>query len=163
MVRPSSHRGDDDLGPVTDKACRVEGRTITTSSRDTVYDPYLYAPTVRPHIPYRSTAQEPLQEFSGLPRQIEVEFFYQIVAAASQDSSYSIYGHTATAYGVSSSELYLGRHSTDRGFEGDRGKGLTGNFMSVMSKISRSCNKRPGAAREVLAPTQRRKKVKALD
>ncbi|KAI5676101.1 hypothetical protein M9H77_07051 [Catharanthus roseus] len=135
MVRPSDRRGDDDLDPLTDRTGRVQGCTITASSRgvrgrhstsdllststpllagfhyDTgalgsstqpppvpfrsrpplpshlshtpvpyeaygsvhppshpppaVYDPYLHAPTVRPHIPYRSSAQEPLNEFSG--------------------------------------------------------------------------------------------------
>ncbi|KAI5658460.1 hypothetical protein M9H77_27253 [Catharanthus roseus] len=161
-------------------------------SPDTVYDPYLHAPTVRPHIPYRFVAQKPLQEFSSQPRQIG-------------DSSYSTYGHTTTAFGFSSSEPYIERHSIDRGFEGDRGlgeehdrvrslhiegeaderldddgddddhddgedagdeeqhipvapasgsdgrprhkkgKGLTGSFMSVVSKISGSRNKRPDA------------------
>ncbi|KAI5647977.1 hypothetical protein M9H77_33982 [Catharanthus roseus] len=33
-----------------------------------VYDPYLATPTVCPHIPYRSSAQEPLTEFSGPAR-----------------------------------------------------------------------------------------------
>ncbi|KAI5656432.1 hypothetical protein M9H77_25225 [Catharanthus roseus] len=42
-----------------------------------------------------------------------------------------------------------------------KGKGLTDSFTSVMSKISGSRNKRPNVAREVSAPTQRRKKVKA--
>ncbi|KAI5676688.1 hypothetical protein M9H77_07638 [Catharanthus roseus] len=163
MVRHSGYRGDDDLSPVTNRTGRVEGRTITASSRGTVYDPYLNAPTVRPHIPYRSAAQEPLKEFNGQPRQIGVEFFYQMMGTAPQDSSYSTYGHIAIAYGVSSSKPYIGRHSTYRGFEGDRGKRLTGSFMSVISKISGSCNKRLDVAREVPAPTQRRKKVKALD
>ncbi|KAI5659648.1 hypothetical protein M9H77_28441 [Catharanthus roseus] len=137
-----------------------------------------------------------------------------MVGTAPQDSSYSTLDYTATTYGVSSSEPYIGRHSTDRDFEGDRGlgeeydrrvdddgdgdddddqdesedvgdekqpvpvapasgsdgwprhgkgKGLTGNFMSVMSKISGSRNKRPDVTRDVLAPTQRRKKVKASD
>ncbi|KAI5682030.1 hypothetical protein M9H77_03258 [Catharanthus roseus] len=50
---------------------------------DTVYDPYLHAPTiVRPHIPYRSAIQEPILEFRGQPRQIGVEFFYQMLGAA---------------------------------------------------------------------------------
>ncbi|KAI5649948.1 hypothetical protein M9H77_35953 [Catharanthus roseus] len=135
MVRPSGRRADDDLGPVTNKTCRVQGRTVIVSFRsvrgrhstsdlqstliplpaglhyDTgtpvsstqpppiplksrpplsshishtpvpyeaygsahphsqppsaVYDPYLAAPTVRPHIPYRSSAQELLTEFSA--------------------------------------------------------------------------------------------------
>ncbi|KAI5649558.1 hypothetical protein M9H77_35563 [Catharanthus roseus] len=151
MFRPSDCRGEDDLGSITDKTGRVEGRTITASSRslrgrhstsdfpstpnpfptsfhydtgasgsstqpppvpfrsrpplpshlsytpvpyevygsahppshhpDTVYDPYLHAPTVRPHISYRSAAQEPLKEFIGQSSKIGVEFFYQIVVA----------------------------------------------------------------------------------
>ncbi|KAI5678016.1 hypothetical protein M9H77_08966 [Catharanthus roseus] len=113
MVRPSGRRRYDDLGPVTNRTGRVQGRTITASSRGApksstqplpvpfrsrpllpshlshipvlyeaygsahqhsqpppaVYDPYLAAPTVRSHIPYRSLAQEPLTEFSGPARQ----------------------------------------------------------------------------------------------
>ncbi|KAI5658294.1 hypothetical protein M9H77_27087 [Catharanthus roseus] len=45
----------------------------------------------------------------------------------------------------------------------EKGKGLTGIFMSVMSKIVGSRNKRPEVARDVPAPTQKRKKVKASD
>ncbi|KAI5661360.1 hypothetical protein M9H77_20683 [Catharanthus roseus] len=133
MVRPSDRRRDDDFGFVTDKTGRVEGHTMTASSRgvrrrhstselpatpahlapgfhhgtgksgsstqppavpfrsrtplqpylshtpvpyepygsaqpsshppDTVYDPYLHAPTIRPRIPYRSATQEPILEF----------------------------------------------------------------------------------------------------
>ncbi|KAI5682793.1 hypothetical protein M9H77_04021 [Catharanthus roseus] len=33
MVRPSGRRGDDDLGPVTERTGRVQGRTVTASSR----------------------------------------------------------------------------------------------------------------------------------
>ncbi|KAI5673600.1 hypothetical protein M9H77_13964 [Catharanthus roseus] len=33
MVRPSGRRGDDDLGPVTDRTGRVKGRTVTVLSR----------------------------------------------------------------------------------------------------------------------------------
>ncbi|KAI5681590.1 hypothetical protein M9H77_02818 [Catharanthus roseus] len=33
MVRPGAHRGDDELRPVTDKTCRVQGRVVTASSR----------------------------------------------------------------------------------------------------------------------------------
>ncbi|KAI5677485.1 hypothetical protein M9H77_08435 [Catharanthus roseus] len=32
MVRPRVHRGDDDLGPMTDRTDRVEGRVVTVSS-----------------------------------------------------------------------------------------------------------------------------------
>ncbi|KAI5649783.1 hypothetical protein M9H77_35788 [Catharanthus roseus] len=67
-----------------------------------VYDPYLVAPTVRPHMPYRSSAQEPLTKFSGPP-----------------DSLYSTHAYTARDYGVSSSELFMGRQSVDLRFEED--------------------------------------------
>ncbi|KAI5670486.1 hypothetical protein M9H77_10850 [Catharanthus roseus] len=60
MVRLGGRRGDDDLGPVTDRTSRVHGRTVTASSR----------------------AQESILEFSGQLRQIGVEFFYQMVGAA---------------------------------------------------------------------------------
>ncbi|KAI5677449.1 hypothetical protein M9H77_08399 [Catharanthus roseus] len=194
---------------------------------DTIYDPYLHAPTIRPCIPYRSAAQEPILEFSGHPRQIGVEFFYQMVGTAPHDSSCSIHGYSHADFGVSSSEPYIGRPA-DMVCEGDRGlgeehdkvrslhikgetdeggdddgnggnddqeegedagneeqpvpmahvapasgsdgrllhgkrKGLTGSFMSIMNKISGSRNKRPDVAREVLTPTQKKKKVKASD
>ncbi|KAI5652729.1 hypothetical protein M9H77_29916 [Catharanthus roseus] len=59
---------------------------------DTVYDPYLYAPTVmRPRIPYRYAIQEPILEFRGQPRRIGVEF-YQMLGATPQDSSCSTHG-----------------------------------------------------------------------
>ncbi|KAI5650761.1 hypothetical protein M9H77_36766 [Catharanthus roseus] len=178
---------------------------------DTVYDPYLHVPTIRPHIPYRSAAQESLKEFNGQSRQIGVEFFYQMVCAAQQDSSYSTLGYTTIAYGVSSSEPYIERHSIDRGFEGDKGLGEEHDRVRSLhikgeadervdddgdgdgdsddagdeeqsvpvapasgfdvrprrgkgkGLTGRSRNKRPDVAREVPAPTQRRKKVKASD
>ncbi|KAI5655484.1 hypothetical protein M9H77_32671 [Catharanthus roseus] len=143
MVRPSGRRGDDDLGPVTDRTCRVEGRTVTASSRGvrgrhstsdlpvtptplapgfhhgTVYDPYLHALTIlRPRIPHRSATQEPILEFRGQPRQIGVEFFYQMLSAAPQDSSCSTHGYSHAKYGVSSPDPYV--PGEDRVFEGDK-------------------------------------------
>ncbi|KAI5656370.1 hypothetical protein M9H77_25163 [Catharanthus roseus] len=44
-----------------------------------------------------------------------------------------------------------------------KGKGLTGSFMSVVSKIAGSRNKISDVAREVPAPIQKRKKLKASD
>ncbi|KAI5671965.1 hypothetical protein M9H77_12329 [Catharanthus roseus] len=193
MVRPSGRRGDDDLGPVTEKTCRVQGQTVIASSRgvrgrhstfdlsstptpllaglhyDTsalgsstqpslvpfrsrphipshlsytpvsyeaygsvhphsqpphaVYDPYLAAPTVRPHIPYRSSAQEPLTEFSVSARQLGTEFFEQMVGAVHPDSSYSTHGYIAGDYGVSSFEPFMGRHFAYLRFEGDKSLG----------------------------------------
>ncbi|KAI5668185.1 hypothetical protein M9H77_18038 [Catharanthus roseus] len=185
-----------------------------------VYDPYLYAHIVHPHIPYRSSAQEPLNEFNGPTKTLGAEFFEQMVGAVPPNSSYSIHDYTAIDYSVSSSEPFIGRHSADMYFEGDmglgeehdrarslhidgeahervdgdgvgddhddsedagdeeqpvpmapvaparesdgrphheEGKGLTGSFMSVMSKILGSRNKRLDKARDIPAPTQRKK------
>ncbi|KAI5678634.1 hypothetical protein M9H77_09584 [Catharanthus roseus] len=44
-----------------------------------------------------------------------------------------------------------------------KGKGLIGNFMSVISKFARSRNKIPKIARDIPAPKQKRKKVKVSD
>ncbi|KAI5649073.1 hypothetical protein M9H77_35078 [Catharanthus roseus] len=154
-----------------------------------VHDPYLAAPTVCPHIPYRSSAQEPLTEFSGPVRQLGEDFFEQMVGVVQPDSSYSTHGYTARDYGILSSEPFMGRQSADLRFEGnrgfgeepdmdagdeeqpvplahvaptsgsdgwphnDKGKGLTGSFMLIMSKILGSRNKRPDKARDVPAPT----------
>ncbi|KAI5659391.1 hypothetical protein M9H77_28184 [Catharanthus roseus] len=165
MVRLSGHRGDENLGPVMDMTCRVQGRTVTASSRgvrgrhstsdlpstptplpaslhyDTSASGNSYCTS---HIPYRSSAQEPLTEFSGLSRQLGTEFFKQMIGAVQPDSSYSIHGYTAGDSGISSSEPFMR------------------SFMSVISKISMSCNKRPDKARDVPAPTQR-KRVKTSD
>lgn len=184
-----------------------------------MYDPYLHASIVRPHIPYRSLAQEPLYEFTDPARKLRADFFDQIVGGVPSDYSYSTHDYTATDYGILSLEPFIGRDSGDMGLEGDRGlgeepdrirslyiegddndrvhddndddgdnagddyqlvplapvppgsssdgrprhgkgNGLTGSFMSVMSKILESRNKRPDRARDILMPTQR-KKVKS--
>ncbi|KAI5661226.1 hypothetical protein M9H77_20549 [Catharanthus roseus] len=186
MVRPKGRRGDADLGPVTDRTGRVEGRPVTASSRgmrgrhstsdllvtptplapgfhhgtgeagsstqppavpfrsrpplqphlshtpvpyepygsahppshptDTAYDLYLHAPTVvRPCIPYRSTIQERILYDRGQPRQIGVEFFYQMLGAR-QDSSCSTHGYSHVEYGISSSDSHVpGPADRDRG------------------------------------------------
>ncbi|KAI5673962.1 hypothetical protein M9H77_14326 [Catharanthus roseus] len=176
MVSPGGRRRDDDLGPVTDRTGRVQGRTVTASSRSlrgrhstsnipsiptpfaigfhydigapgsstqpplipirsrpplplhlshtplpydvygssqppshpipALYDSYVHAPSVRSHIPYRSKAQEPLNEFSG---------------GVPPDSSYNTHDYTTTDYGVSSSEPFIGRDSGVMGLEGERG------------------------------------------
>ncbi|KAI5649184.1 hypothetical protein M9H77_35189 [Catharanthus roseus] len=175
MIRPSGRGGDDDHGPVTDRTGQVQGHIVRASSRGVggrhsksdllstptlfllvyimiqvhrVYDPYLAAPTVRPHISYRFSAQEPLTKFSGPTRQLGVEFFEQIVGAVQPDSSYSTHGYTARDYGVSSSEPFVERQPTDLRFEG-----LTDSFMSVMSKILGTRNKSPDKARDI-GPTE---------
>ncbi|KAI5647574.1 hypothetical protein M9H77_33579 [Catharanthus roseus] len=229
MVRSSGRRGDDDFDPVTDRTCRVDGRTVTASSRgvrgrhstsdlsatSTHLAPGFHHGTGEPESSTQPSA------FIGQPRQIGAEFFYQIFDAAPQDCSCSTHGYSHVEYGVSSSVPYVSR-SADRvcegdiGFEGDRGlerskkeldpyilresdtdqdegddvgdeeqpvpvtpvadvsgsdghphhkkrKGMTSSFMSVMSKIAGSRNKRPEVAHKVPTPTQKRKKVKLSD
>ncbi|KAI5672970.1 hypothetical protein M9H77_13334 [Catharanthus roseus] len=125
---------------------------------NTAYDPYLHAPTVvRPRIPYRFVIQEPILYDGVQARQIGVEFFYQMLGAARQDSSCNTHGYSHAEYGVSSSDPYV-PGPADRVFEG-----LTGSFMSMMSKFVESRNKRPEVARDVLVPTHKRKKVKPFD
>ncbi|KAI5663222.1 hypothetical protein M9H77_22545 [Catharanthus roseus] len=179
MVRPSGLRGDDDLGLVMDKTGRVEGCTVIGSSRG-VRGPHSTSDlpaTLTPLAPgfhhgtgesessiqalagaFRSRA--PLQpHLSHTPVPYEP---YGSVHPPSHspdiDSSCSTHGYSHVKYGVSSSDPYVPR-SADRVW-----KGLTRSFMSVMSKITRSRNKRPNVAREVPTPTQKKKKkVKALD
>ncbi|KAI5648783.1 hypothetical protein M9H77_34788 [Catharanthus roseus] len=69
--------------------------------------------------------------------------------AVPQDSSCSTHGYSHAEYGVSSSVPYVPRPA-DRVCEGDIGFGG-------------SHNKKPEVAREVPAPTQKRKKVKASE
>ncbi|KAI5673016.1 hypothetical protein M9H77_13380 [Catharanthus roseus] len=209
IVRPSGRRGDDDLGPVTDRTGRVEGHTVTASSRGvrgrhSTFD-----------LPVTPTYLAP-GFHHGTAEMIGAEFFDQMFGAAPQDSSCSTYRYSHAEYSISSSVPYVPRPADrvcegDIGFEGDRElarckkesdpyilrerrmrevnddqdegdyvvdeeqpvsvapvghssgsdrrphhgkeKGLTGSFMSVMSKIAGSRNKRLEVAREVPAPT----------
>ncbi|KAI5658902.1 hypothetical protein M9H77_27695 [Catharanthus roseus] len=213
MVRPNGSGGDDDLGPVTDRTSRVEGRTIIASSRgvrgrrstfDFPATPTHLAPSFHHGTGEPGSSTQPPAMFGTAP----------------QDLSCSTHGYSHVEYGVSSSIPYVPR-PTDRvgeeqervgslhiegemdekGDDDDDGsdddqdkgddagdeeqpvpvapmahssrsdecprhgkrKGMTGNFISVMSKIVGSRNRRLEVAREVSAPTQKRKKVKASD
>ncbi|KAI5649409.1 hypothetical protein M9H77_35414 [Catharanthus roseus] len=91
------------------------------------------------HIPYRFSAQEPLNEFSSPTRKLGVDFFDQIVGRVPLDSSFSTYGYIAIDYGVSSSKPFIGRNSRDMGLERDRGLGEEPDrFMMVMTLETRS-------------------------
>ncbi|KAI5678551.1 hypothetical protein M9H77_09501 [Catharanthus roseus] len=221
-------RGNDDLGPVTDRTYRVQGRIVTVSPRgstpaplsasfyhDTsapesstqpppvtfrsrphipshlshtpvpyeaygsvhphsqpppaVFDPYLAAPTVPPHIPYRSSAQAPSTEFSDSVRQLGAEFFEQMIGreedkrvhAGSGDGLNDDDGDDdGEDVGDEEQSFSLATVAPASGSNGRpryrKGKGLTGSFMSVMGKISGSRNNRPDKARDVTAPTQRK-------
>ncbi|KAI5665025.1 hypothetical protein M9H77_24348 [Catharanthus roseus] len=129
MVRPSGRRGDDDLGPVTDRIGRVERRTVTASSRGFSWSTHGYS-----HAEYSVSSSVPVLMYRGL------QIGYSVPVA-----------HVAYASGP------------DRRPRHGKGKMLTCSFMSVMSKIAGSHNKRPKVAREVPALTQKRKKVKPSD
>ncbi|KAI5666666.1 hypothetical protein M9H77_16519 [Catharanthus roseus] len=157
---------------------------------DTVYDPYLHALTIRPRIPYRSAAQESILEFSGQPRQIGVNTHAYSHADFGVSSSKPYIGRPVDRGEVDEGGDDGGDGGDDGEDEGEdagdeeqpvpvapvahtsvsdgrprygKGKGLTRSFMSMMSKISGSRNKRPDVAREVPAPTQRRKKIKSSE
>ncbi|KAI5653474.1 hypothetical protein M9H77_30661 [Catharanthus roseus] len=146
MVRSSGRRGDADLGPVTDRTGRVEGRLVTALSRG-----------VRGR---HSTSDLPVT-----PTPLAPGFHH----GTGEDSSCSTHGYSHAEYDVSSSDPYVpgpaDREQTAyiapvapaNGSDGcprhRKGKGLTGSFMSVMSKFAGSRNKRPEMAHDVPAPT----------
>ncbi|KAI5667090.1 hypothetical protein M9H77_16943 [Catharanthus roseus] len=127
-----------------------------------VYDPYLAAPIVRPHIPYRSSAQEFLTEFSSPARQLGAKVDDEDDGDGDDDNDDDDGeddGDEEQLVPVAPVAYASGSNGRPRH---EKGKGLTGSFLSVMSKITGSHNKRPDKARDVPAPTQR-KRVKASD
>ncbi|KAI5654726.1 hypothetical protein M9H77_31913 [Catharanthus roseus] len=149
MVRLSGHRGDDDLGPVTDRIGRVEGRTVTASSRgEAGYSTQPLAvhfrsrPPLQPYLSHTSVPYEPYG--SAYPPSHPTDTVYDpylhapivMLGAALQDSSCNTHGYSHVEYGVSSSDPYIPGPTESR-------------------------NKRLEVARDVPVPTQKRKKVKA--
>ncbi|KAI5675430.1 hypothetical protein M9H77_06380 [Catharanthus roseus] len=134
---------------------------------DTIHDPYLHAPTViRPCILYRSAIQEPILEFRDQPRQIGGEADERSDdngdggddgGEDDQDEGDDDGDDEQTVYVAPVAPA----SGSDRRSRHGKGKGLTSSFMSVMSKIAGSRNERPKMARDVPAPIQKRKKVKA--
>ncbi|KAI5668456.1 hypothetical protein M9H77_18309 [Catharanthus roseus] len=136
MVWPRARGGDDDLGLVTDRIGRVEGRAVTTSSRGVkerhstsdisstsaligpVYDPYAHAPSLPIRIPsldptqYFSKTQIPLNEVSGSGLHLGAQFFEQLAGSVPVDSSYNGADYGATDCGNSLSDAGLGRDSS---------------------------------------------------
>ncbi|KAI5654312.1 hypothetical protein M9H77_31499 [Catharanthus roseus] len=91
MVRPSGHRRDDDLGPVTDRTSRVLGRIVTASSRGmrernntsdlpSTPSPFASGFHYNTGVPRSSTQPPP------------------IVGGVPSDYSYSTHDYTATDY-----------------------------------------------------------------
>ncbi|KAI5657160.1 hypothetical protein M9H77_25953 [Catharanthus roseus] len=70
MVRPGAHRSDDDLGVVTDRTGRVEGRAVTASSRGAWI--YMYFPMFAPPVRLRARLCKPhIQRFVMLGHKTE--------------------------------------------------------------------------------------------
>ncbi|KAI5683438.1 hypothetical protein M9H77_04666 [Catharanthus roseus] len=164
MLRLGARRSDDDLGAGTDRTGQVEGRAVTASSHgvrgrhstsdipstsapiapgSSTQPPYtVYDPSSCHIIPsYFSRTQIPLNDVSSPGLQLGAQFFEQLAGSVPVDSSYSGAEYGATACSNSSSD----------------GKGLTGSFMSVMSKIAGSRQKRPEKLHPPTNPTQRKK------
>ncbi|KAI5676744.1 hypothetical protein M9H77_07694 [Catharanthus roseus] len=144
---------------------------------DTVYDPYLHAPNIRPRIPYRSATQEPIVEYLAPPLRI-LHAVYMGILMLSMVFHLLFLTHRGLQIGYvrvilalrvigglerskKEPDLYILRERRMReeqpvhvalvahssGSDGcprhGKGKGLTDSFMSVMSKIAGSRNKRP--------------------
>ncbi|KAI5661759.1 hypothetical protein M9H77_21082 [Catharanthus roseus] len=109
MVRPSGRRGDVDLGPVTDRTGRVEGRPVTVSSRGEAGSstqapavPFRSRPPLHPHLSHILVPYEPYG-YAHPPSHYTDTMF----GAARQDSFYSTHGYSHAEYGVSSSDHYV--------------------------------------------------------
>ncbi|KAI5669372.1 hypothetical protein M9H77_19225 [Catharanthus roseus] len=84
IVWPRARRGDDDLGPVTDRTGRVEGRAVTVSSRGVKGTPQYIRHTI--HFCTYWTGSDtifsrthiPLNEVSGPGLQLGAQFFQQL-------------------------------------------------------------------------------------
>ncbi|KAI5649856.1 hypothetical protein M9H77_35861 [Catharanthus roseus] len=83
----------------------------------TSYDPYAHAPSLPIRMPsldptqHFSRTQIPLNDVSGLGLQLGAKFFEQLAGSVPVDSSYSGTEYGATAHGISSSDVGLGRDS----------------------------------------------------
>ncbi|KAI5659520.1 hypothetical protein M9H77_28313 [Catharanthus roseus] len=205
MVRSSGRRGDADLGPVTDRTGRAEGRLVTASSRG----------VRRRHsisdIPVTPTPLAP--GFHHGTGSYRCATSHSMLGAARQDSFCSTHGYSHTEYGVLSSNHYVpgpadrvpesdrgesDERCDDDGGDGGDGEGGDGDgdgdggdddhnegdddgdkeqpvYVAPMAPASGSdgrpchgkgkgsCNKRPDMVCDVLAPMQKRKKVKPSD
>ncbi|KAI5648214.1 hypothetical protein M9H77_34219 [Catharanthus roseus] len=138
MVRPSSRRGDADLGSVTERTGQVEGRSVTASSRGEPGSstqppalPFRFRPPLQPHLSHTPVPYEPYG--SAHPPSHPIHTVYDPYLHA------STVVRPCIPYRFAIQEPIL-----ELGFAGSR-------------------NKRPEVARDVPAPTQKRKKVKTSD
>ncbi|KAI5671051.1 hypothetical protein M9H77_11415 [Catharanthus roseus] len=122
-----------------------------------LYDPYVHASFVRPHIPYRCIVQEPMNEFSGLGRKLGAEFWDQMVDAVPIDSS--VHGDNDD----DDNDVDVDVDDDDDDDDGVEAGGEEGHVPVAPASLSgRSHNKGPDKERDVPAPTQK-KKAKSSD
>ncbi|KAI5666326.1 hypothetical protein M9H77_16179 [Catharanthus roseus] len=168
MVRPSGSRGDDDLGPVTDRTGRVEGYTVAASSRGvrerhSTSDLPVTATPLAPGF-HHGTGEagvvgEEQERVQSLHIQGEADERGDDDGDGGDDDQ-----DESDDDGDEEQTVYIApmapASGSDRHPRHGKGKGLTDSFMSVMSKIVGSRSKRPEVASNVPAPTQKMKKVK---
>ncbi|KAI5683984.1 hypothetical protein M9H77_05212 [Catharanthus roseus] len=137
MVRPSGRGGDGDLGPVTDRTGRVEGRTVTASSRgvrgrDSTSD----LPATPTHLGFHhgtgepgSFAQPPAIPFRSRPP-LQPHLFHTPMP-------YEPYRSTQLSSHPTNTPIHVAPVAHSSGSDGrprhGKGKGLTDSFMPVMS------------------------------
>ncbi|KAI5656299.1 hypothetical protein M9H77_25092 [Catharanthus roseus] len=175
MVRPRGRIGDADLGPVTDRISRVEGSPVTVSSRgvrgqhSTSDLPVIPTP-LAPGFHHGTSEAGIVGEEQERVRSLHIQ------GEADQRADDDGDGGDDDGDGGDDDQddddddgdeeqtVHVAPVAPASGSDGrprhGKGKGLTGSFMSVMSKFAGSRNKRPEVARDVSAPTQKRKKVK---
>ncbi|KAI5678281.1 hypothetical protein M9H77_09231 [Catharanthus roseus] len=144
MVRLGARRGDDDLGTVTDRTGRIEGRTVTASSRG-VRERHSTSDIPSTSAPMAPVSSLRIHSSEGNEDEREDDGGHDDDDDSDDDGD----DHEPVPVVDASS-------SSHRPAPG-KGKGLTGSFMSVMSKIAGSRQKRPEKSRPPTNPTQRKK------
>ncbi|KAI5658582.1 hypothetical protein M9H77_27375 [Catharanthus roseus] len=147
MVRPSARRGDDDLGPVTEG--QVELKVILLQLHPEVHWGFLpnhYIYQLGLVLLFHRTAHTLREDDQRVHDDNDDDDDDDDDSDGAGDEEEPVPVALAAPASSSDNRPRLGK-----------GKGLTDSFMSMMSKISGSCNKRPNKARDVLAPTQRKK------
>ncbi|KAI5668507.1 hypothetical protein M9H77_18360 [Catharanthus roseus] len=172
FVYLDGRRGDADLDPVTNRTGRVEGRPVTALSRaapqDSSCSTHGYS-----HAEYGVSSSDPYGNRVVGEEQERVRSLH-IQGEADERGDDDGDGSDDDGGGGDDDQddgdddgdeehtvfvaLVVPASGSDRRPRHGKGKGLTGSFMSVMSKFVGSRNKRPEVARDVTTPTQKMKK-----
>ncbi|KAI5681575.1 hypothetical protein M9H77_02803 [Catharanthus roseus] len=167
MVRLGARRGDDDLGPVTDRTGRIESCTVTASSRsvrrcfstlDILSTPAPFGPGILVH--------QGMVIGPG-PRSLSWFGSLRIEGGEDDEDEFEDDGGDddddddddddgGDGHGDEPVPVAHASSSDCRPVPGKE-KGLIGSFMSVMNKIAGSDKKKPEKSRPPTSPTQRKK------